>query len=73
VFWSLPSDDASLLCVGLSYGGQRIERPIRKLIGGLMATWDHFSVDSQAGSSLVDEDCLTVFTASPAPQPGGRP
>ncbi|MEB3265401.1 MAG: hypothetical protein VKN13_02175 [Cyanobacteriota bacterium] len=68
VLWSLLGDDASLTCVGLTYGGQRIDWPFRSLMPEPMATWARFRVDSQADTSPVVEDCLTVF-AMPAAEP----
>ena len=64
VLWSLLGDDASLTCVGLTYGDQRLEWPLRSLSPEPMATWGRFRVDSQADHSLVVEDCLTLFAAS---------
>ena len=61
VLWSLLGDDASLTCVGLTYGGQRIDWPLRRLSPEAMATWSRFRIDSQADTSLVVEDCLTLF------------
>lgn len=64
VLWSLLGDDASLTCVGLTYGGQRLDWPLRSFSPELMATWARFRVDSQADQSLVVEDCLTLFATS---------
>ena len=64
VLWSLLGDDASLTCVGLTYGGQRLEWPPQSLSSEPMATWGRFRVDSQADPSLEVEDCLTLFAAS---------
>jgi hypothetical protein len=64
VLWSLLGDDASLTCVGITYGGQRLDWPLRSLSPEPMATWGRFRVDSQADHSLVVEDCLTLFAAS---------
>jgi len=64
VLWSQLGDDASLTCVGLTYGGQRLDWPLRSLSPEPMATWGRFRVDSQADHSPVVEDCLTVFAAS---------
>jgi hypothetical protein len=64
VLWSLLGDDASLTCVGLTYGGQRLDWPLRSLHPEPMATWGRFRVDSEAEQSLVVEDCLTLFAAS---------
>ena len=61
VLWSLLGDDASLTCVGLTYGDQRLDWPLRSLSPEPMATWGRFRVDSQADHSLVLEDCLTLF------------
>lgn len=65
VLWSLLGDDASLTCVGLTYGGQRLVLPTEALSSDQMATWGRFRVDNQAEHSLVVEDCLTVFPAPP--------
>ena len=64
VLWSLLGDDASLTCVGLTYGGQRVDWPFRTLRPEPMATWGRFRVDSMADHSPVVEDCLTLFAAS---------
>lgn len=66
VLWSLLGDDAGLTCVGLTYGGQRLDWPLQSLSPEPMATWARFRVDSQADQSLVVEDCLTLFAASQA-------
>lgn len=68
VLWSLLADDHSLSCVGLTYGGQRIDWPLSTRIPEPMATWSRFRVDSEAETSLVVEACQTVFDA-PSPQP----
>ena len=53
LLWSLLADDESLTCVGLTYGGQRIEwgqhlgQPARE------ARWSLFSVDTEAEVSLT--------------------
>lgn len=65
VLWSLLGDDASLTCVGLTYGGQRLVLPLQALSSDTMATWGRFKVDNQADHNLVVEDCLTVFPAPP--------
>lgn len=64
VLWSLLGDDASLTCVGLTYGGQRLDWPLRSVNPEPMATWGRFHVDSRADQSLVVEDCLTLFAGS---------
>jgi hypothetical protein len=61
VLWSLLGDDASLTCVGLTYGGQRIDWPMLSSTPEPMATWSRFCVDGSADASLVVEECLTVF------------
>ena len=68
VLWSLLGDDASLTCVGLTYGGQRIDWPRRSFTPEPMATWSRFCVDSTADVSLVVVECLTVF-----PEPTTEP
>lgn len=62
VLWSLLGDDASLTCVGLTYGGQRIDWPLRTMTPEPMATWSRFCVNFAADVSLVVEECLTVFS-----------
>lgn len=61
ILWSLLGDDASLRCVGLTYGSQRIEWS--SICTGVepLATWSRFTVDNQAEVSLVVHDSLTVF------------
>ncbi|MCS5693588.1 hypothetical protein NZK33_16610 [Cyanobium sp. FGCU-6] len=68
LLWSLLGDDASLTCVGLTYGGQRIHWPLGSLIAEPMATWSRFCVNSAAEDSLVVQECLTVFS-EPAIEP----
>jgi hypothetical protein len=65
VLWSLLGDDASLTCVGLTYGGQRLEWPPQSLSPEPLATWGRFRVDNHADTSLIVEDCLTVFPDPP--------
>jgi len=65
VLWSLLGDDASLTCVGLTYGGQRLEWLPQSLSSEPMATWGRFRVDNQADTSPIVEDCLTVFPDPP--------
>lgn len=64
VLWSLLGDDTSLTCVGLTYGGQRLDWPLRSLSPEPVATWGRFRVDSQADHSFVVEDCQTLFASS---------
>lgn len=61
VLWSLLGDDASLTCVGLTYGGQRIDWPMHSCSPEPMATWSRFRVDGSADVSLVVQECQTVF------------
>jgi len=56
VLWSLLGDDASLTCVGLTYGVQGLEWPPQSLSSEPMATWGRFRVDNQADTSLIVED-----------------
>jgi len=65
VLWSLLGDDANLTCVGLTYGGQRLDWPLHSLRFEPSATWGRFRVDCQANPSLVVEDRLQVFPAPP--------
>jgi hypothetical protein len=64
VLWSQLGDDASLTCVGLTYGGQRLDWPLQSLNPEPMATWGRFRVDSKADHSPLVEDCLTLFAGS---------
>ena len=61
VLWSLLGDDISLTCVGLTYGGHRIDWPLSSVQPERMATWSRFRVDSAADVTLMVEDCRTVF------------
>lgn len=61
VLWSLLADDLSLTCVGLTYGGQRIEWPQAHSTPEAMATWSLFTVDTQADVALTVEASQTVF------------
>jgi hypothetical protein len=61
VLWSLLADDASLTCVGLTYGGQRIEWPQAHRNPEPMATWSLFTVDTQADVPLRIDASQTVF------------
>jgi hypothetical protein len=61
VLWSLLADDASLTCVGLTYGGQRIEWPQAHRSPEPMATWSLFTVDTQADVALRIDASQTVF------------
>ncbi|NDG73988.1 MAG: hypothetical protein EBX49_01320 [Synechococcaceae bacterium WB8_1B_136] len=61
VLWSLLADDESLTCVGITYGGQRIEWPLLDSEPEPLATWSLFTVQAQAAESLVIEDSHTVL------------
>ncbi|MFM7313528.1 MAG: hypothetical protein ACKO0M_10235 [Cyanobium sp.] len=61
VLWSLLGDDASLTCVGLTYGGLRIDFPLLQTQTEPMATWSRFRVDSQAEVNLEVLDSRSVF------------
>jgi len=61
LLWSLLADDVSLTCVGLTYGGQRIEWPQAHSRPEPMATWSLFTVDTQADVALTVEASQTVF------------
>jgi len=65
VLWSLLGDNASLTCVGLTYAGQRLDWPLQSRRYEPLATWGRFRVDCQADTSLVVEDCITVFPTQP--------
>jgi hypothetical protein len=61
LLWSLFADDSSLTCVGITYGGQRIDWPILWSVPELVATWSRFRVDSSAETSLVVEESHSQF------------
>ena len=61
LLWSLLADDLSLTCVGLTYGGQRIEWPQAHSNPEPMATWSLFTVDTQSDVALTVEASQTVF------------
>jgi hypothetical protein len=63
VLWSLLGDDASLTCVGLTYGGLRIDFPLLQQQPEAMATWSRFRVDTQAEVNLLVLDSRSVFEA----------
>lgn len=68
VLWSLLADDRDLTCVGLTYGGQRIDWPLAATDPEPMVTWSRFVVDSKADNSLMVVDRETVRGT-----PGTRP
>lgn len=72
VLWSLLADDASLSCVGLTYGGQRILFPHLSCRAETVATWSRFRVDSNADVTLQVEDTRTVF-GNPPTEDGQTP
>ena len=53
LLWSLLADDESLTCVGLTYGGQRIEWGQRLGQPAPEARWSLFRVDTEAEVSLT--------------------
>lgn len=61
VLWTLLGDDTALTCVGLTYGGQRIDWPLLEINPEPMATWSHFCVDTQADQSLRVVSSQTLF------------
>ena len=61
VLWSLLGDDASLTCVGLTYGGVRIVFPLLQIEPEPMVTWSRFQVDSQAEVNLEVLDSRSLF------------
>jgi len=65
LLWSLLGDNASLICVGLTYAGQRLDWPLQSRHFEPLAAWGRFRVDCQADTSLVVEDCVTMFPAQP--------
>ena len=67
LLWSLFADDTSLTCVGLTYGGQRIDWPLLSSDAEAVATWSRFRVDSSAEASLVVEQSHSLFAAPPIP------
>jgi len=60
LLWSLLADDESLTCVGLTYGGQRIEWRQSGPQPESNAIWGLFTVDTQAEVSLTVDACETV-------------
>jgi hypothetical protein len=53
LLWSLLADDSMLTCVGVTYGGRRIEWPLQERNWAESALWSDFSVDSQRNPSLI--------------------
>lgn len=61
LLWTLLGDDTSLSCVGLTYGGQRIDWGLNINRSEPAATWSRFQVNSQSETSLVVDESLTMF------------
>jgi hypothetical protein len=53
LLWSLLADDSRLTCVGVTYGGRRIEWPLQERNWAESALWSDFSVDSQRNPCLI--------------------
>ena len=53
LLWSLLGDDQSLTCVGLTYGGQRIEWGLSQGTPDRQSSWSVFTVDTAAEVSLT--------------------
>ncbi|MFY8147829.1 MAG: hypothetical protein ACOVNL_01255 [Prochlorococcaceae cyanobacterium] len=53
LLWSLLADDTSLTCVGLTYGGRRIDWPLQHSQWADKATWSTFRVDSSREQALI--------------------
>lgn len=67
VLWSLLADNTTLTCVGLTYGGQRLDWPLLTQIPAPFATWSHVRIDTAADPSLVvGESCRVAVPAAPA-------
>lgn len=64
VLWSLMADDQALTCVGLTFGGRRIEWTTTATSPEPFATWTSFAVDTMADDSYRELSSITVF-ASP--------
>lgn len=63
LLWSLLADDDQLTCVGLTYGGQRIEWTVLESTPEPQSIWSRFVVDSSAEVSLVVQDTRTLLPA----------
>ena len=67
--WFFPTHEGTFLSwergLGLTYAGQRLDWPLQSRRFEPLATWGRFRVDCQADTSLVVEDCVTVFPAQP--------
>lgn len=60
LLWSLLGDATDLTCVGLTYGGQRIDWPVQLTGTAAEGTWTRFRVDSSATVPLLVEESRTV-------------
>lgn len=69
LLWSLMADDPALTCVGLTYGGRRIEWATLVAEPEPSATWTAFRVDSMAEAQYRELSSITVFSGS---APGSR-
>lgn len=66
VLWSLLADNSRLTCVGLTYGGQRLDWPLHSPTPAPIATWSAFQIDSSADPSLVVAESRQVGVADVA-------
>lgn len=64
LLWSLLGDATALTCVGLTYGGQRIDWPVQLTAPDAEAVWARFLVDSSAAAPLVVEEIRSVSAQS---------
>jgi hypothetical protein len=53
LLWSLLADDTNLTCVGITYGGRRIDWPLKQSHWAQSARWNEFTVDSKREQPLV--------------------
>jgi hypothetical protein len=60
LLWSLLADDSRLTCVGVTYGGRRIEWPLQERHWAETAQWSEFSVNSQRNPSLLVHSCRSA-------------
>lgn len=62
VLWSLLGDRGDLTCVGLTYGGQRIDWPLDGVVPEPKATWSRFRIDNQAEVPVLVQNTWSVAT-----------
>jgi hypothetical protein len=62
LLWSLLADDTKLTCVGITYGGRRIDWPLQQSRWGQSARWNEFTVDSKREQPLVIHSSQVVKT-----------